>query len=403
MLTMSDDRDLSGLPRDLSGVPRDHLEVPRDTLGLPRQFAPEVFARRRRRALAAAAERGIGAVVLSPGEEFHYLTGSRANSHERLSALVLSENLELLLAPATDAAELAEVGIEVRIWHDGDDPVAMVAQLLAGTQTIAVGGATPAAHLIALQAALPAETSWQVATRALAEVFSSKEAAEIEQLRAAGAAIDRVHDRVPELLRSGRTEADIAAQLHELIAAEHHSVDFVIVGSGPNGAHPHHSYSDRVLTRGEAVVVDIGGTVGAGYHSDCTRTYIVDGIDGARADTPAEVLAAYEALEIAQRAARELIAPGISAAAIDAAARDILTDAGVGHYFTHRTGHGIGLSLHEEPFIMAGNDLILTPGMTFSVEPGLYLPGRFGMRLEDIVLVTPEGYESLNNCPRQLR
>ncbi len=200
-----------------------------------------------------------------------------------------------------------------------------------------------------------------------------------------------------EWLRPGRTEAEVGADIAEAIVAEGHvSAEFVIVGSGPNGASPHHDVSDRVIEAGDVVVVDIGGPVPEGYHSDSTRTYAV----GEPADP--EVRDGYAVLQRAQRAAVEAVRPGATAQEIDTAARRVITDAGFGECFIHRTGHGIGLDVHEEPYIMSGNDLPLEPGMAFSVEPGIYRAGRWGARIEDIVVVTADGVEPLNTRPHEL-
>jgi Xaa-Pro dipeptidase len=223
-----------------------------------------------------------------------------------------------------------------------------------------------------------------------------KDAAEIAALREAGAAIDRVHARMAEWLRPGRTEREVAADIaHAIVAEGHAAADFVIVGSGPNGADPHHEVSDRVIGAGETVVVDIGGPVASGYNSDSTRTY-------ATGEVGSDTSAAFDALERAQRAAVDAVRPGATAESVDAAARRVLEDAGLADRFIHRTGHGIGLSVHEEPYIVAGNALVLEPGMTFSIEPGIYFPGEWGARIEDIVAVTAEGVESLNTRPHAL-
>jgi Xaa-Pro aminopeptidase len=224
-----------------------------------------------------------------------------------------------------------------------------------------------------------------------------KDAAEIDALRKAGAAIDRVHARVGEWLRPGRTEAEVGADIAAAIVEEGHAqADFVIVGSGPNGASPHHDVSDRVIERGDVVVVDIGGPIPEGYNSDSTRTYAV----GEPRD--ADVAATYGVLQEAQRAAVAAVRPGVTAESIDAAARDLISEAGFGEQFIHRTGHGIGLDVHEEPYIIKGNDLLLEPGMAFSVEPGIYQPGRWGARIEDIVVVTEDGVEPFNRRPHDL-
>jgi Xaa-Pro aminopeptidase len=230
----------------------------------------------------------------------------------------------------------------------------------------------------------------------LRELRMRKTASEVAALRAAGAAIDRVHAQVHEWLKPGRTEAEVGRDIAAAITASGHArVDFVIVAGGPNGASPHHEVSDRVIGPGELVVVDIGGTMPSGYCSDSTRTYAVG-------EPAPDVLEAYEALQAAQDAACVWARPGVTCASVDAAARDVLDAAGLGELFVHRTGHGIGLETHEEPYIVAGNELPLEPGMAFSIEPGVYSEGRFGARIEDIVVCTSDGVERLNLRPREL-
>jgi Xaa-Pro aminopeptidase len=234
-----------------------------------------------------------------------------------------------------------------------------------------------------------------LASAALRELRMRKNPAEVGALREAGAAIDRVHARVPGWLKAGRTEREIGTLIAEAILAEGHvQVDFVIVGSGPNAASPHHEVSDRVLRPGDAVVVDIGGMMPSGYRSDCTRTYAIG-------EPPADFLAYYRVLQDAQDAACAAVRPGLPAEAVDAAARQPITRAGYGADFIHRTGHGIGLESHEDPYIVAGNIEPLAPGMAFSIEPGIY-PGPNGARIEDIVVCTEDGCERLNHAPRDL-
>lgn len=370
-------------------------------------FPPSVYQQRLDRAQELANQAGIDALLIGTGADFAYLTGSWVSSHERLTVLVIPADGEVrLVAPGTDKTTLdnspiPELAVTVVGWNDGEDAHGMAIEPLSNPSTIAVSGGLSADHLLAFQGMESLEeTRWVLASEVLSELFTVKDEAEIEQLSSAGRAIDAVHARVPELLRAGRTEAEVAEDIAELILEHHSAIDFIIVGSGPNGANPHHSYSDRVLSDGDPVVVDIGGTYGAGYHSDCTRTYVVGGDLSA---APRDFIEAYGHLEQAQSAAREQARPGVSAESVDAAARTHLEKAGYGHWFIHRTGHGIGLSTHEEPFIMQGNTLELAPGMAFSIEPGIYKPGEWGMRLEDIVVITDEGYESLNTCPRELR
>jgi Xaa-Pro aminopeptidase len=200
-----------------------------------------------------------------------------------------------------------------------------------------------------------------------------------------------------EWLRVGRTEAAVGADIAAAILEEGHvGVDFTIVGSGPNGASPHHELSERVVRAGDLVVVDIGGETATGYRSDCTRTYVVGG------EPSAEVAEWYGVLQAAQEAATAAVRPGVPAQRIDAVARELITEAGWGEQFIHRTGHGIGLDTHEPPYIVAGNDGPLVPGTAFSVEPGIYFAGRAGARIEDIVVCTEDGVRSLNGGPREL-
>lgn len=365
------------------------------------RFHADVYARRLAAAATATAQAGLAGLVITPGYDLRYLIGSRAQTFERLTALVVPASGDpTVVVPRLELAALkesaaADLGLAVADWVDGDDPYRLVAAALGGTPVAtAVTDAMPALHLLPLADVLGVVPV--LATGVLRELRMVKDAAEIDALRKAGAAIDRVHARVPEFLVPGRTEADVAADIAKAIVAEGHSeVAFVIVGSGPHGADPHHECSTRELRAGDIVVVDIGGSYEPGYHSDSTRTYSLG-------EPSAEVAQQYSVLQRAQRAAVEAVRPGVTAEQVDAAARDVLTAAGLGEYFVHRTGHGIGLSVHEEPYIVAGNDLPLTAGMAFSVEPGIYFPGQWGARIEDIVVVTDTGAEPVNHRPHDL-
>jgi Xaa-Pro aminopeptidase len=354
------------------------------------------------RARKAAAAAGTDALLIAPGSDLRYLIGQAGGSFERLTTLLVpAEGTPALVVPKLEAPGYAQVptdelGIDVLTWVDGDDPYQLVAGRLGRAGRVAVSDFTPALHVLALRDVL-GDAEQMLAGPVVRELRMRKDAAEVDALRTAGAAIDRVHARVGEWLRAGRTEAEVGADIAAAIVEEGHlSADFVIVGSGANGASPHHSLSDRVIEPGDVVVVDIGGPVPAGYNSDSTRTYAV----GEPRD--ADVASTYAVLEAAQRAAVAAVRPGVTAAAVDAAARDLIAGAGFGDQFIHRTGHGIGLDVHEEPYIIAGNDLRLEPGMAFSVEPGIYQAGRWGARIEDIVVVTADGVESLNRRPHGL-
>ncbi len=365
------------------------------------RFDTGVYARRLAAAAVATTDAGLAGLVITPGYDLQYLVGSRAQTFERLTALVLPASGDpTIVVPRMELASLkasaiAELGLVVRDWVDGDDPYQLVSAALGGGPVAtAVTDSMPALHLLPLAGALGAVPA--LASGVLRGLRMVKEECEIDALRKAGAAIDRVHARVPEFLVPGRTEAEVAADIAEAIVAEGHSeVAFIIVGSGPHGADPHHRYSDRELQVGDIVVVDIGGTYAPGYHSDSTRTYSMG-------EPKPEVAQQYSTLQRAQRAAFDAVRPGVTAEQVDAAARDVLAEAGLGEYFLHRTGHGIGLSVHEEPYIIAGNDLTLVAGMAFSIEPGIYFPGRWGARVEDIVVMTDEGALSVNNRPHEL-
>ncbi len=375
------------------------------TAGDVNLFPTEVYAQRISAAAAGAAIAGLAGLVITPGYDLRYLVGSRAQTFERLTALVLPADgsAPTVVVPRLELAALresavTELGATVADWVDGENPYELVARALRGSGaepvTVAVTDSMTALHLLPLSEVLGAVPV--LATEVLRKLRMIKDASEVDALRKAGAAIDRVHARVPEFLKPGRTEAEIAADIAEAIVAEGHSeVAFIIVGSGPNGADPHHECSDRELQVGDIVVVDIGGPYAPGYNSDSTRTYSLGEPD-------AEVARRYAVLQRAQAEAVSAVRPGISAEAVDAAARDVLAGEGLAEWFVHRTGHGIGLSVHEEPYIVAGNEITLEPGMAFSVEPGIYFPGKWGARIEDIVIVTEDGVEPVNRRPHDL-
>ncbi|MEV1288890.1 Xaa-Pro peptidase family protein [Micromonospora sp. NPDC049679] len=356
----------------------------------------------------AAAQRamtraGLDALLITPGSGLRYLTGYHAHALERLTCLVLPRHgTPTLIVPtleraAAEASPAPATGLRIVDHADGTDPYPLVLRALEGP-VVAVGldNHMWAEQVLALRATLP-QVNQRLAGDVLRELRMCKTPAEVAALREAGAAIDAVHARMTQWLRPGRTEAEVGADIANAIRETGHAVvDFVIVAAGPNAASPHHETSGRVIEAGDPVVVDIGGTMPSGYCSDSTRTYVAGG-------TPdPEFLAYYEVLHAAQRAAVAAVRPGVTAEAVDAAARDVITDAGYGAAFLHRTGHGIGLDTHEEPYVVTGNTLPLEPGMAFSIEPGIYLAGRHGARIEDIVVCTADGVERLNTTPTEL-
>ncbi|KRD53778.1 dipeptidase [Microbacterium sp. Root280D1] len=364
-------------------------------------FPASVYAARLGRAAALAADAGLDGIVVGPGPDLEYLVGVEGDTIERLTALVLGPGIApTVIVPRMELAKVrttavGELGLAVSDWVDGQNPYDLVAAALGAVTRVGVSDALPALHVIPLSDRIDVRV--ELATPVLREGRMIKDAEEVAELRRAGSAIDAVHRRVPEWLRAGRTEREVAADIAEAIVAEgHRTVEFVIVGSGPNGADPHHEVSDRMIEDGDIVVVDIGGAVPSGYNSDSTRTYVVGTPDREAADHIAVLVRA-------QQAAVDAVRPGATAEAVDAAARSVLAEAGLGEAFLHRTGHGIGVSVHEEPYIAPGNDLVLREGMAFSIEPGIYFAGRWGARIEDIVVVTADGCERLNVAPHDLR
>ncbi len=349
---------------------------------------------------------GVDALLLTPGADLRYLTGYDALALERLTCLALPVSGDPVLVvprleqPAALASSAGVLGVEIVAYAEGDDAYRLVAGRLctpgsAAPARIGLANRMWAEQVLAFRAALP-DAEPVLAGQVMRGLRIRKSAAEVAALRRAAEAIDRVHDAMGEWLRPGRTEAQVGRDIADAILAEGHAtVNFVIVAAGPNAASPHHHPGDRVVEAGDAVVVDIGGTTAEGYCSDETRTYVVG-------HPPPGFTDSYAVLQRAQAAACDAVRPGVTAARIDAAARSVITDAGYGEFFVHRTGHGIGLEEHEEPWIVAGNDEPVAPGMAFSIEPGIYLPGRHGARIEDIVVCTETGVERLNVIGRDL-
>lgn len=358
----------------------------------------DVHARRREDLVGAVRAAGLAAAVLGPGPDLRHLAGYEAPELERPTLLVVpADGRPVLVVPrleeARARADASLEGVDLRSYGETDDPFAAVVAAVPEAGEVAVGDRLWSATTLRLQERLPGRVRVP-ASVVTGHLRARKDPDELAALREAAAAIDAVHRRVPALLRRGRSEVEVATEIAALIREEHDEVAFVIVAAGPNAASPHHEPGPRRLEEGDAVVVDIGGTV-RGYHSDMTRTYHLG-------SPPPEVATAYAALEAAQAAGVAAVRPGATAEEVDRAARDVMEAAGLGEAFLHRTGHGIGLEVHEAPWIVAGDRTVLAPGMTFSVEPGYYLEGRTGARIEDIVAVTADGVEVLNREPRDL-
>jgi len=364
------------------------------------------FADRLGRVQQAAKSAGIDALLITPGADLRWLVGYHALPLDRLTCLAVPASGEpFLVVPRLEqpAAEASGAGrwVPIVTHEETDDAFAVTAGRLrdavgANPSTVAVSDRMWAQNVLRWSRRMPG-TELSLAGDLIRPLRLIKTRDEVDALRRAATAIDAVHTRMGEWLRPGRTEREVARDIAVAITdAGHDQVNFVIVASGRNGASPHHEVSDRVIETGDPVVVDIGGTMPDGYCSDCTRTYVTGGTP------PGDFAAYYKVLLDGQIAACDAVRPGVTAEAVDAAARDVIAAAGFGAAFVHRTGHGIGLEEHEEPWIVAGNPTRLEPGMCFSIEPGIYLAGRHGARIEDIVVCTGNGVDRLDTVDRDL-
>jgi Xaa-Pro aminopeptidase len=367
----------------------------------PAPFTTADFERRMARAVDHAREAGLAGLLVTPGPDLVYFTGyDPIVVAERITMLVIDvERGPAMIVPALERASAQEApgvaAVKLSDWSDGEDPYRATGRLLQADGRYAISDSAWAMHVLGLQEAL-AGSSYVAMTAALPTLRAVKDEQELERLAAAAAAVDACFEEIAQARFEGRRESELGADLARLLLEYGHArVDFTVVGSGPNGANPHHELSDRVIERGDMVVLDFGGSKD-GYESDITRTVHV----GQPSDEAREV---YEVVRNAQQAGFEAVRAGVACQEIDRVARGVIADAGYGEYFIHRTGHGIGLTAHEPPYMVEGETLPLQPGMCFSVEPGVYLPGRFGVRIEDIVTVTADGGRRLNNATRELR
>ena len=351
------------------------------------------------RAREAVGGAGLTAALVAPSADLLYLVGYDPPPLERLTALLIRPDRDpMLLVPELERprAEVSPAGQLLRIatWRDGEDPYEALSRELPRGGRYAASDRMWASHLLALQAAMT-EASWSPASTVLSALRIRKESDELRLLAEAGRAADDTFRWIQGAILEGQTEEQFASSLSsQLLRAGHESVAFAIVASAENAASPHHDPGPRPMGSGDPVVLDYGGRVG-GYCSDMSRTVVIGEPDG-------ELREVHDIVRRAQQAAFDAIRPGVAAEAVDAAARSVIEDAGYAEAFIHRTGHGIGLEEHEPPWIVAGNPQTLETGMCFSVEPGVYLEGRFGVRIEDIVVVTDEGATRLNEAPRQL-
>lgn len=359
----------------------------------------DVYLQRLQRVRERLTVLDVDALLLSVGADLPYLTGYRAMPLERLTMLVLPrEGDPVLVVPELEAprveARPAVFGIET--WTETEDPILAVDRLLGGARRAAIGDQTWARFVVALLAQRPGLQLLQ-GSEVTAPIRMVKDAAEIEALARAAAAADSVQQQLRDgdIPLAGRTESAVAADIaRALLDAGHDHVNFTIVASGPNAASPHHEVGDRVIRTGENVLFDIGGTLD-GYCSDITRNVHVG-------EPPAEFVRLYDVLHDAQAAGVAAAVAGTPAQDIDRACRERIADAGYGKEFLHRTGHGIGVDAHEDPYIVEGNEEQVEVGHAFSVEPGIYVADTWGARIEDIVVVTEDGPRALNRVDHSL-
>jgi Xaa-Pro aminopeptidase len=358
------------------------------------------------RARARMDELAVDVLLLSVGPDLPYLTGYEAMPLERLTMLVLPRTGDAsLVVPRLEAPRVVEQPdlFSIIAWDETDDPVELVASLAGAVPVAAIGDRTWARFLVDLLARMPS-TTFRKGSEVMGPLRAVKDAAEIAALRKASAAADRVARQLQggEIPLVGRSEAEVSADIGRRLRAEGHAkVNFAIVGAGENAASPHHEPAGRVIVAGEVVLCDFGGTMhgadGVGYCSDITRCVWTGGVE-----PPAEFRDLYAVLHAAQEAAVAAATVGTPCEDVDGVARRIITEGGYGPQFFHRTGHGIGIEEHEDPYIVGGNCTALAPGHAFSVEPGIYFPGRWGARLEDIVVAAESGPDNLNDADHSL-
>lgn len=357
------------------------------------------YRSRRQQASEALRAHGLAALLLSAGSDLAYLAGYRIRASERLTCLVISaDGAATLVVPELESprAKVAAPDLPQRTWAETEDPYAIVAGFVTARGDVAVADQMWSLFVLRLQSALSGRR-FQLASVITSGLRMRKDAYERVALRAASAAADRAFPRILEREFTGRTEREVGEELAALLRDEgHDEVSFTIVASGPNGASPHHEAGERHIARGDAVVLDFGGTR-EWYCSDITRTVHVG------PDVDDEVRRVHDIVRRSQEAGYGAARTGATAASVDAASRRVIEDAGYGERFIHRTGHGIGLDGHEHPYIVRGNDEPLEPGMAFSIEPGIYIPGRFGVRIEDIAILGDDGRaEPLNRADHAL-
>ncbi|HWJ80365.1 MAG TPA: Xaa-Pro peptidase family protein [Niallia sp.] len=340
----------------------------------------------------------LDALLVTSPTNFFYFSGTWLDSHERLQAILINKvGQPIMVIHEMSKEEIDHPSLfKTVLWKDGDQSIQILEKLLPRAGVISIDNQWPSQNLINLMK-MNNNMTFVDSTSVIGKLRVKKDKHEIELLKKSGAIANDVMGKTIDFIKAGMTESEVVNEIKRLFKT--HNVEKMsfnpIVGAGKNGAIPHHSPDDTKISNGDMVVIDLGG-IKDHYCSDITRTILIgDHISE-------EMKEVYNTVLVAQEEAIKAIRPGISLKEIDKVARDIITEAGYGPQFTHRTGHGLGIEVHEEPFVTFNNDQLLEEGMVISVEPGIYLSDQFGVRIEDIVVVTETGFECINHYPREL-
>lgn len=357
-----------------------------------------IFEQRRKRLTDNLVSSDVQSIVLTQPACFFYFTGTWLETGERAAALIVrNDGVVKVVAHEMFQVPVRQMGLEAVLWRDGESAYPLIAQVIAVTDgTVAIDGGWQARHVLGLQIALSQDIHTTNGDSLIESARVVKDTVELETLLRASQQADKVVARVKGELKIGRTESDIAEQLTRLwreVGAEGQSFPS-IVGLGANGAEPHHEPDDTPLSSGTTLIVDNGG-IYHHYCSDITRTFILG-------DPSDEVREVYELVLAANLAGIQAAKPGVTLGEVDDVVRAVIEKGGYGDYFTHRTGHGVGIDVHEAPYVVSGNQQLLAPGMVMSIEPGIYLPGKFGVRIEDLIVITEDGAKPLNQAAKSL-
>lgn len=349
---------------------------------------------------AIMAERGIDLVALAPGAHMHWVLGYHPHPDERATLLLVSSGKAAVLVPSVNAQDMrAHTDLPCFSWKDEDGPVAALNEALSACgiskgAKLSLDETARADVALLLMRALGV-SDYSFASETVGALRMRKDAGDLDQILRSAAVADKAMEAGLAAIKPGMTERQVAAVIRQAFVNNGVSVSFTLVASGPNGAFPHHSTGNRQISKGDAIVLDIGGSLDH-FSSDMTRMAILG-------DGPDDYAHVHAVVEEAVQAAMAAARPGVAARMVDQAARDVITAAGYGEYFVHRTGHGLGLEVHEPPYLTSTSETVLEPGMVFSIEPGIYLPGRFGIRLEDIVVLEEQGPRVLSALSRAAR